>query len=290
MTAFTDSSGQAVISRFAPSPTGALHLGHAVSAIAAHDVARAAGGSFLLRIEDLDAGRSRAEHVAGIMEDLRWLGLSWDTEPVFQSARGALYADALDRLTAMGLTYPCVCTRAEIVDSAGAPQGDRPPAYPGTCRAHPPAPDDPRPACIRLDMAGAIAAAGPLDWHDADAGWQCLSPADWGDVVLARKGGEAAYHLAVVCDDAAQGVTDIVRGRDLFSATPIHVLLQHLLGLPTPRYHHHRLVVGPDGKRLAKRADSASLALLRANGMDGKALAAMIRHGELPIGFAFDAA
>lgn len=279
MTALRDSPGQAVISRFAPSPTGPLHLGHALSAIIAHDVAVAAGGIFLVRIEDLDA-RARAHWADGIVADLAWLGLRHATPLLHQSTRGAAYADALASLRERGLTYRCTCTRAEVAASVSAPHGDLPPQYPRMCRASPPAPDDPRPACVRLDMARALASAGPVTWAGAS-----VDPAPWGDVVLARKGGGASYHLAVVVDDAAQGVSDVVRGRDLAIATPLQRLLQVLLGLPEPRYHHHPLVCDSSGKRLAKRDAAASLTSLRAKHRDGLALAAMLRAGELPVGY-----
>lgn len=246
-----------------------LHLGHAYSAVTAHDLARAGGGTFLVRIEDIDSGRCRPEFVEAIFDDLRWLGLTWDGVST-QSDHGARYDAALDQLRALELLYPCVCTRAEIAASASAPQGDRPPVYPGTCRGRAAS----GPAVWRLDMAKA---APPDDPAHA-----------WSDVVIARKDALASYHLAVTVDDAAEGVTDVVRGRDLETATDIHRVLQRLLGLPTPRYHHHALICGPDGKRLAKRAGSASLADMRASGIDGKLLANDLRTGRLPIGFAFD--
>ncbi|AGH49500.1 glutamyl-tRNA synthetase [Sphingomonas sp. MM-1] len=277
-----------VISRFAPSPTGALHLGHAFSAIRAHDLARAAGGRFLLRIEDIDPGRTREEHVAGILGDLAWLGLRWDGNVVRQSARLGLYADALDRLKAMGLVYPCFCTRAEIAASAAAPHGPAGAVYPGTCRHLDPQVRAARmaaePHAWRIDMATAIASAGPLDWTDETAGTVPAVPGEQGDVVLARKDAPVSYHLAVTVDDAAQGVTDVVRGEDLFAATHVHRLLQALLGLPTPLYHHHPLLTGPDGKRLAKRDGAPALALMRQRGMDGHALAASLRAGAIPAG------
>jgi glutamyl-Q tRNA(Asp) synthetase len=278
-----------VTSRFAPSPTGRLHLGHALSAVTAHDLA-AAGGRFLVRIEDIDAGRARPEFVEAILDDLGWLGLAWEPDIVVQSQRGAIYGQALDRLIAMGLAYRCVCTRAEIAASASAPQGDMPPAYPGTCRTVPVASDDPRPACWRLDMAKAVDRAGKLEWSSVTpfARYERLvraAPAPFGDVVIARKDALASYHLAVVIDDAAQGITDVVRGADLFAATHVHRLLQALLGLPVPRYHHHPLVLGSDGRRLAKRTPGATLADLRAQGIDGCALAADLREGRLPLGF-----
>jgi glutamyl-Q tRNA(Asp) synthetase len=282
MTARSGSRGQAfdgtIVTRFAPSPTGRLHLGHAVSAIRAHDFARTRGGRFVLRIEDIDGTRSRPEHVAGILEDLRWLGLDWD-ELAVQSERLAHYAGALERLKAMGLVYPCVCTRAEIAASASAPQGELPPAYPGTCRMHPPALD--RPHCWRLDMAAALAATGPLTWHDSIAGTVVADPLPQGDVVLARKDAPSSYHLAVTIDDAAQGVTDVVRGVDLFDATHVHRVLQALLGLPVPVYHHHPLVTGTDGRRLAKRDGAPTLEARRLAGEDGPGLAERLR-GQIP--------
>ncbi|MEG3163855.1 tRNA glutamyl-Q(34) synthetase GluQRS [Sphingomonas sp. PB2P19] len=278
MTARSGSRGQpfgrGVVTRFAPSPTGRLHLGHAVSAIRAHDFARTCGGRFVLRIEDIDGTRSRPEHVAGILEDLRWLGLDWD-ELVIQSERLATYADALERLRAMGLVYPCVCTRAEIAASASAPQGDMPQAYPGSCRIAPPALD--KPHCWRLDMAAALAATGPVTWHDATAGTVVADPRPQGDIVLARKDAPSSYHLAVTLDDAAQGVTDVVRGVDLFAATHVHRVLQALLGLPVPAYHHHPLVTGPDGRRLAKRDGAPTLEARRLAGEDGLSLAEDLR-------------
>ncbi|MHA3792931.1 tRNA glutamyl-Q(34) synthetase GluQRS [Sphingomonas sp. YL-JM2C] len=274
------------ISRFAPSPTGRLHLGHAFSALCAHDLARAKGGRFLLRIEDIDPTRCRPEHVAGILEDLRWLGLGWDGEVVFQSERLPLYAEALDRLKAMGLVYPCFCTRAriaaEIAASAAAPHGPDGPLYPGLCRE---LGEDERAARIaageahawRLDIARAAARAGPLAWRDSGAGEIAATPEVHGDVVLARKDAPTSYHLAVTVDDAAQGVTDVVRGQDLFAATHVHRLLQALLGLPAPRYHHHPLLTDEKGERLAKRAGSPTLASMREAGVDAGALAERLR-------------
>ena len=286
-----------IISRFAPSPTGRLHLGHAYSAVRAHDLARAAGGQFLLRIEDIDGTRSRDAFVAGIEEDLAWLGLNWDGQVVRQSARMPLYAEALGKLQAMGLTYPCFCTRAEIAASASAPHGPEGPAYPGICRDLSESERAARirePHCWRLDMAKAVEACTPsplagegfrgLWWHDEFAGWIQADPLAAGDVVLARKETPTSYHLAVTVDDAAQGVTNIVRGFDLFEATHIHRLLQALLGLPTPLYHHHPLLIGPDGKRLAKRNGARPLAELRAEGADPAELLAALRAGQVPIG------
>lgn len=275
-----------LISRFAPSPTGRLHLGHAYSAMRAHDLARAGGGRFLLRIEDIDPGRCRPEHVAGIIEDLHWLGLDWDEPPLFQSARLPFYAAALDRLKAMDIVYPCFCTRArisaEIAASASAPHGPDGPLYPGICR------DMPVDECAarmaageahawRLDCARAADMAGPLYWDDEEAGLVAAQPEVHGDVVLARKDAPTSYHLAVTVDDAAQGISDVVRGRDLFEATHVHRLLQALLGLPTPRYHHHGLLTDADGSRLAKRAGSPSLASMRENGADPAAILTQLR-------------
>lgn len=247
-----------------------LHLGHAYSAVMAHDLARAGGGKFLVRIEDIDGGRCRAEFVETIFDDLRWLGLAWDGVST-QSEHGARYGTALDQLRDAGLIYPCICTRAEIAASASAPQGDIPTIYPGTCRDR----SVNGPAAWRLNMAKAAAPDDPAR--------------TWGDVVIARKDALASYHLAVTVDDAAEGVTDVVRGRDLETATDIHRVLQKHLCLPTPRYHHHPLICAPDGKRLAKRAGSASLADMRADGIDGQSLANDLRKGRLPIGFSFDA-
>jgi glutamyl-Q tRNA(Asp) synthetase len=275
------------VTRFAPSPTGRLHLGHAWSALLAHDFARADGGTFLLRIEDIDPGRSRPEHVDGIIEDLLWLGLEWDGEIIYQSERLSLYAEALDRLKAEGLLYPCFCTRAEIAAeiaaSASAPQGPDGPLYPGSCRGL--ADNDlSRPHAWRLDVKAAMARAGSLYWMDGHTEVQA-EPDRFGDVVLARKDAPASYHLAVTMDDSAQGVTDVVRGRDLFAATDVHRLLQALLDLPTPAYHHHVLLTDALGARLAKRDKAPTLADLRAAGADPVALVEALRRGELPAGY-----
>jgi len=260
----------------------------------AHDLARQAGGRFLLRIEDIDSTRCRPDHIDGIMEDLRWLGLNWDGEVWRQSARMAVYADALDRLKAMDLLYPCFCTRAEITAeiaaSGAAPHGPEGQLYPGTCRRLTPAQRQERladtPCAWRLDMAGAVKRAGLLQWHDSVAGMVTADPMAFGDVVLARKEVAASYHLCVVIDDAAQGVTGVVRGQDLFTATHVHRLLQALLGLPTPRYHHHPLLVDAGGRRLAKRDRAATLASMREAGVDPAMLVARLRRGELPVGIA----
>jgi glutamyl-Q tRNA(Asp) synthetase len=283
--AHTDAtSPRVIVTRFAPSPTGRLHLGHAYSAILAHDFARARGGRFLLRIEDIDGTRSRPEHVATIRDDLSWLGLAWDGEVVFQSQRLARYAAALDTLRARGLLYPCFCTRAEIAEAMRAPHGPAA-AYPGTCRGLDARDRPDAPHCWRIDMARAVADAGPLAWTDHGTP-VAADPLAAGDVVLARKDAPASYHLAVTVDDAAQGVTDVVRGRDLFAATHVHRLLQALLGLPAPAYHHHALLAGADGARLAKRTGAPSLAALREGGVDGRALAEELRAGRLTIAHA----
>ncbi len=268
------------VTRFAPSPNGPLHLGHAYAAMVAHDLARARGGRFLLRIEDIDGTRSRAQLVPEILADLEWLGLAWDGPVVFQSARLASYAEAGERLKAMGLLYPCRCTRAEVLASARelGPDG---PVYPGTCRGRE---VDPQGAAWRLDMGRAVALAGPLEWTDELAGVQHAEPERFGDVVLLRKEAPASYHLAATLDDAADGVTLVTRGADLFAASHVHRLLQALLGLPVPVWHHHALLVEGDGRKLAKRRGSPALADLRRAGADGRTLVQALREGRFPAG------
>jgi glutamyl-Q tRNA(Asp) synthetase len=266
--------------RFAPSPNGSLHLGHAYAAIVAHDLARARRGTFALRIEDIDGERSRPEFVEETFADLVWLGLSWDGEVVFQSHRLASYAQAGERLKAMGLLYPCRCTRAEIA-AAATRNGPDGPVYPGTCRHRE---VDPQGAAWRLDMEAAIALTGPLEWLDEGAGPRAATPEVFGDVVLLRKDLPASYHLAATLDDAADGVTLVTRGLDLFAASHVHRLLQALLDLPVPAWHHHALLVEPDGRKLAKRRGSPSLADRRRAGEDGRALADALRDGQLPAG------
>lgn len=256
--------------RFAPSPNGSLHLGHAYSAIVAHDLARARGGRFRLRIEDIDGARSRPELADEFRADLAWLGLEWE-EVAPQSARLARYEAAAERLREQGLLYPCTCTRADV----GGP------AYPGTCRGRT---DAPAGAAWRLDVGKALARTGPLAWHDELAGIQQARPEAAGDPVLMRKDAPASYHLAATLDDAADGVTLVTRGRDLFAATHVHRLLQALLGLPVPRWHHHLLLVEPDGRKLAKRRGSPALADRRRAGEDGRALAQDLRAGRFPAG------
>ncbi|MGC2855086.1 tRNA glutamyl-Q(34) synthetase GluQRS [Novispirillum sp. DQ9] len=273
------------ITRFAPSPTGLLHLGHAYSALFA---ARAAGpgGRFLLRIEDIDPLRCQPAFTDALLEDLAWLGLRWEEPVRLQSRHLDDYAAALDRLRGMGLVYPCFCTRKDIQREVGdihrAPHGpDGAPLYPGTCRSLPAeeatAREAAEPHALRLDVARALALAGaPLTWHDRARGAQVARPEMFGDVVLARKDTPTSYHLAVTVDDALQGVTLVTRGHDLFEATHIHRLLQALLGLPTPDYHHHGLLTGPDGKRYAKRDQSLTLRALRESGMSVGEVMAML--------------
>ena len=266
--------------RFAPSPNGLLHLGHAYAAVVAHDLAHQRGGHFLLRIEDIDAGRSRADLVPEILADLEWLGLIWDGPVVVQSQRLSRYEEAGERLKALGLLYPCQCTRAEIAAASSA-RGPDGPVYPGTCRGRE---VDPAGAAWRLDMARAVAMAGPLEWCDELAGSQGCDPVPFGDIVLLRKEAPASYHLAATLDDAADGVTLVTRGQDLFASSHVHRLLQALLGLPVPIWHHHPLLVEADGRKLAKRRGSASLADLRQAGADGRALADDLRAGRFPAG------
>ena len=272
------------VTRFAPSPNGALHLGHAYAAVIAHDLARAANGRFLLRIEDIDGIRSRAELVPEILADLEWLGLSWDGDVVFQSSRLGRYAAAGQRLKQMGLIYPCHCTRAEVL-AAAQDTGPDGPIYPGTCRERN---SDPEGAARRLDVGKALTLAGQLEWVDARAGRQQAIPQIFGDVVLLRKEAPASYHLAATLDDAADGVTLVTRGADLFAASHIHRLLQALLSLPVPQWHHHDLLVEADGRKLAKRRGSPSLADLRRAGADGRALAEALRRGRFPTGISLE--
>ena len=264
-----------IVTRFAPSPTGLLHLGHAHSALFAWRAARAAGGRFLLRIEDIDGPRCTPAFAQAIEQDLAWLGLSWERPVMRQSTRMADYGAALDRLRAEGLLYPCFCSRkdirAEIARAASAPHGPNGPLYPGTCRDL--SEDERRariaggaPHALRLDAARASAAAGPLTWTDRAAGKTTATAEAHGDVVLARKEIATGYHLAVTLDDAAQGVTLVTRGADLFPTTHVHRLLQALLGLPVPEWHHHALLTDESGERLAKRNDALSLRTLREAG------------------------
>ena len=273
------------VTRFAPSPTGRLHLGHAYSAMLSHDLARSNSGRLLLRIEDIDQGRCRAEFVDSILEDLRWLGLNWDADVVCQSDRSEAYENALHHLIDLGLVYKCWCTRAEIAaQAASAPQGAQR-LYPGTCRHRSDASPDALPFAWRLDVQAALGRTGPLFWQDQNAGRVRAQPEVLGDVIVARKDAGTSYHIAVVVDDAWQGVTDIVRGSDLFDATHIHRLLQAVLDLPTPLYHHHPLVLDAEGGRLAKRRGSIAIADLRAEGVNPSDLMAALRLGHLPDGY-----
>ncbi|GGL65520.1 tRNA glutamyl-Q(34) synthetase GluQRS [Wenxinia marina] len=271
-----------VRTRFAPSPTGPLHLGHAFSALTAAQLAEKAGGTFLLRIEDIDRQRSKPEWEQRIYDDLRWLGLEWPEPVLRQSERMAAYDDALELLWRAGLLYPCSCSRADIYQAASAPQEGAPLTgpdgivYPGTCRpADAPARrTDRRPGgALRLDMARAAGRLGDMPYMETGEGGprSVAGPAAMmveriGDVVLQRRDFGTSYHLAVVVDDAAQGVTLVTRGADLAEATPIHVLLQRLLGLPLPWYHHHRLIRDETGRRLAKRDDARAISRYRAEG------------------------
>ncbi len=262
-----------VVTRFAPSPTGLLHLGHAHAALFAW---RAAGeGRCLLRIEDIDIARCRPEFEAAIDEDLAWLGLDWERPLRRQSAHMADNPAALDRLEGEGRLYPCFCTRKgirdEIARAGRAPHGPEGALYPGSCRALDLAERQARvaggaPHALRLDVARAAARAGPLTWRDRGRGEIAADPVSLGDVVLARKEVPASYHLAVTLDDAAQGITLVTRGQDLFHASHVHRLLQALLGLPVPEWHHHGLLTGDAGERLAKRHDALSIRRLRETG------------------------
>ncbi len=274
-----------MVTRFAPSPTGLLHLGHAHSALFAWRRARAAGGQFLLRLEDIDRARCRPEFADAILEDLAWLGLDWDGAVRVQSQHMDEYRAVLDALTSRGLLYPCFCTRAAIVREIAAighaPHGADGPLYPGTCRRLPAEERAARVArgeayALRLDTAAAMAAAGPLTAEEEGEGAVVIDPATlFGDVVLARKDTPASYHLCVTHDDAVQGVTLVTRGLDLKPATHLHRLLQALMSWPVPRWHHHALLTGADGKRLAKRDAALSLRALREAGRSAAEVRAM---------------
>ncbi len=258
-----------LITRFAPSPTGLLHLGSVRAAAAAHARARAAGGHFLLRIEDIDQARCRPEFAAAITEDLRWLGLDWDGEVRVQSEHFAEYGAALAALRARGLVYPCFCSRADIARAAAAPHGAEE-VYPGSCRHLSQAAAARRIAAgeahaWRLDLARAMPDA-PLLLDDEEQGRIRCDPSSFGDVVLARRDAPASYHLAATHDDALQGVTLVLRGEDLRPAAHLHRLLQHLMGWPAPRYAHVALKLGADGRRLAKRDRAATVRALREAG------------------------
>jgi glutamyl-Q tRNA(Asp) synthetase len=265
--------------RFAPSPNGHLHLGHALSAFINADSARRTGGRLLLRIEDIDTTRCRPEYEAAIDEDLAWLGLQWEAPVRRQSEHMDDYKAALQKLEAQGLVYPSFESRAEIDKLVAAREAgggwprdpDGAPLYPGAGKSLAPAERERRmaagePYALRLDMAAALARVGPLSWREGEEGSILADPAAWGDVVLARKDAPTSYHLSVVVDDALQGVTHVARGRDLYPSTGVHRLLQELLGLPAPFYRHHRLILDSDGRKLAKSNRSTAIRELRAAG------------------------
>ncbi len=266
-----------IVTRFAPSPTGHLHVGHAYSASLAYKQAMEGSGRFLLRMEDIDQTRCRSEYEGVIYDDLKWLGLTWEEPVRKQSEHMDDYAAVLDRLFERGLIYPCFCTRreitVEIARSYSAPHGPEGPLYPGTCKSLSHRERDQKfeqekPYALRLDMAAALKLVdvSQLFFQETDKGTIQCNPLKFGDVVLARKDTPTSYHLAVTLDDAFQGVTLVVRGQDLFDATHLHRLLQHLLDLPTPRYMHHGLVSDMKGQRLAKRDKSVTLQVIRENG------------------------
>jgi len=278
--------------RFAPSPTGPLHLGHAFSALCAYRMAQNNAGTFLLRIEDIDQSRARPEWEAQIYADLQWLGLDWPHPVLRQSSNMGAYQAALDHLWQRGLVYPCHCTRRDIQAALTAPQegdgapqmGPDGPIYPGTCRSAPRPATWPADAALRLDMRAAMAllpqgvqfcetGSGAPKWHMMNA-HQAIE--NIGDIVLSRRDMGTSYHLSVVVDDAAQAITHVTRGQDLFDATFVHVILQHLLGLSQPIYHHHRLIRDDAGKRLAKRDDARAIARYRDEGLTPADICALV--------------
>ncbi len=269
--------GLPIVTRFAPSPNGQLHLGHAYSAIIAHDLAAAAGGTFLLRIEDIDGPRSRPEFADAFRRDLEWLGLEWHEVPA-QSTRLESYAAATKKLEDAGLLYPCSCTRKEIASlkPRECPDGR---SYPGSCRSACDArnTDAREPMALRLDIERALQIGGERIWTDEVFGSVIADPRDFGDVVLVRKDLPASYHVAATLDDAADGVTLVTRGRDLYEASHIHRVLQELLGLPVPHWHHHELILDDTGEKLSKRRGSPALADRREAGEDGRMLAEQLR-------------
>lgn len=273
------------IFRFAPSPNGFLHLGHAYSALLNFDLARATGRRLLLRIENIDPARSKPEYERAIVEDLSWLGISFDGTARRQSEHFDDYRAALERLDRLGLLYPCDCTRGDVARLAGGDaqtmrDPDGAPLYPGTCRWKPGgelAALAGRGVALRLRMERALALIGrPLCWQEYGEGEVAAHPDSWGDVILARKDAPTSYHLSVVVDDALQGVTDVVRGRDLYAATGIHRLLQTLLDLSAPRYRHHALLLDAGEKKLAKSRESTSLRALRDGGATPQDIRAMV--------------
>ncbi|MGD0144985.1 MAG: tRNA glutamyl-Q(34) synthetase GluQRS [Rhizomicrobium sp.] len=279
-----------IVTRFAPSPTGYLHLGHAFAAIIAHEAAQ--GGRFLLRIEDIDSARARQDYETAILEDLAWLGLDWEEPVLRQSTRFAAYRAALDALDTQGLLYPCFCSRAEIVAeiarASEAPHGPEGLLYPGICRGLSPAARAERlasgvPHALRLDVREAERRAGPLSFTEegfgpsGEHGVIAANPLLFGDIVLARKETPTSYHLAVVVDDAYQGVTHVTRGCDLFAAAHVQRLLQALLGLSTPVYAHHRLILDAQGRKFSKRDKAVTLRELRAQGETPKSIRVQLR-------------
>ena len=274
-----------VVTRFAPSPNGQLHLGHAFSALCAQEFARAFGGQFRLRIEDIDGTRSRPEHVQAILADMQWLGLAHDGDVQFQSQYIARYVVARDRLNSEGLLYRCGCTRGDIAEALKhkpVPHGPDGPHYPGTCRDRPFLEDGPY--SWRLNIRKALDLAGPLMWTDLTAGQQFADPMAFGDVILWRKDAPASYHLAATVDDAADGITHVVRGKDLFAYTAVHRLLQTLLDLPEPVYWHHPLLLDSTDEKLAKSKSSPALSARRLAGESGNKLMDNLRHRMLPLG------
>lgn len=278
-----------IMTRFAPSPSGRLHLGHAYSAALGFHQARVSGGKFQLRIEDLDQTRCKGAFTNGIFDDLAWLGLAWEQPVLVQSERTADYQAALKKLKDAGLVFACFCTRADLAQSLSAPHGDASSFYPGTCRT---LDDDPErrattPHCWRLNGAKALEVTGRLSWTEIDGQHFSAQRRDIGDAILARKDAPASYHLACVVDDAASGITMVVRGADLRSSTPVQRVLQTLLGLREPLYFHHKLVTHDNGRRLAKRDLAPTLQTLRDGHVDGPLLAADLVAGKLPLGFRF---
>ena len=266
--------------RFAPSPNGHLHLGHGLSAVMNADMARAAGGRLLLRIEDIDTARCRPEFEAAIYEDLGWLGLTWEQPVRRQSEHFDDYRAALGKLEAMNLIYPSFESRAEIAALVAEREKEGPwprdpdgaPLYPGGAKSLSAAERARRigagePYALRLDMAAALARGGAPSWEEAGSGTIAADPAQWGDVILARKDTPASYHLAVTVDDAGQGITDVVRGQDLYHSTSVHRLIQSLLGYAAPRYHHHRLILDAEGSKLSKSTQATGLRELRGQGV-----------------------
>lgn len=284
------------ILRFAPSPNGSLHLGHALSALTGFDMAKKLGGRFLVRVEDIDVGRCRVEYVQGIFQDLNWLGVSWEEPVLFQSQNFNVYAEAASWLEAQGLLYPCFASRTEIAAVAGEGQADPEgaPLYPGLHKSMPKSEIEERIGqgqhfALRIDMERALEVAKerlggkPLTFTELDEAGQPTiveaKPELWGDAIILRKDVPASYHLAVVVDDARQGITHVTRGRDLYAATDIHRLLQVLMGLPEPVYHHHRLLMDEDGHKLSKSADATDLASLRAQGVTPAEIRARVGLG-----------